>query len=62
MESIIKWHTGIPSSTGVYLITTDTNAVIVTAYIVTIEKGFHWKTSHNVIAWCPLIDIEPYKE
>lgn len=57
MESIIKWRTGKPTEAGNYLCTNTKGHVVL----------FHWMPhygwgNYKVIAWCPLNEIEPYKE
>ena len=61
MESIIKWQTGEPTKDGVYLVTTILGEVKTSTYIKAkaIDFGFF---SQDVVAWCKLSDIEPYKE
>ena len=64
MESVIKWHTGEPKEEGCYLVTYQTlsGKVVETAQYE--EYGWDMYTSDycKVIAWCPLREIEPYKE
>lgn len=61
MESVIKWHTGMPTEIGKYIITTDDGEVRTINFhpkeIVDLEYF-----ERLVIAWCKLSDIEPYKE
>lgn len=67
MESVIKWQTGEPKVTGLYIVTLDDD-------IVTYD-WWDFNTPYNptemsdwvcckgvVVAWCKLSDIEPYKE
>lgn len=60
MESVIKWQTGEPKETGLYLVTKP-NLIIDTNYY---EAGIGWRVLNKtlVTAWCKLSDIEPYKE
>lgn len=63
MKSIIKWQTGLPNIEGEYLVTEDTGDVVVD-YRCVLEHYQYWEQHRNdeVIAWCKLSDIEPYKE
>lgn len=59
MESVIKWQTGEINNDGDYLVTDRLGRV----YILWYRKGSIMSDSfENVIAWCPLSDIKPYKE
>lgn len=59
MESVIKWQTGEINGDGDYLVTDRRGRV----YILWYRKGSIMSDSfENVIAWCPLSDIEPYKQ
>lgn len=64
MESVIKWQTGVPKEEGKYLVTTKDGKIQSGVYIATLRYGHHWVLigDENVIAWCPLSEIEPYKE
>lgn len=58
--SLIKWQTGEPPETGMYLVT------VYNKYIATDYFGYflHDKWRHydgHVTAWCKLSDIQPYK-
>ena len=62
MDSTIKWQTGAPNEPGQYIVTTWDGLV---DYDVAYRNrdgylfcGFY----NNVLAWCKLSDIEPYKE
>ena len=59
MESVIKWRTGEPKEKGDYLITDVWGNITIDAWWTT-----HWRDRvfGGVIAWCPLKEIEPYKE
>jgi hypothetical protein len=59
MESVIKWQTGEPKEVGRYLVSTK-NGICCGFY----HTDGRWGAllNGNVIAWCPLSDIEPYKE
>lgn len=59
MESTIKWQTGEINDDGYYLVTNREGRV----YVLCHRKGSIFSYSlESVIAWCPLSDIEPYKE
>ena len=57
MESAIKWRTGKPNKSGWYIVSTKDNKV---TYDVFTE--LHPWFMEDVIAWCPLDKIEPYKK
>ena len=63
MESVVKWQTGEPKERGSYIVSSkglDANYVTCAVYVH--ETGWcHWK-KEEIIAWCKLSDIEPYKE
>lgn len=62
IPSSIKWQTGEPKETGEYLITTsDGNVYYDIVYTNSKCKMLFWNFN-NVLAWCKLSDIEPYKE
>lgn len=63
MKRIIKWQTGFPNIEGEYLIT-ETNSVVSVDCWCVLEHYQYW-TRHRdneVVAWCKLSEIEPYKE
>ena len=60
MESVIKWHTGVPKEEGEYLATLQTPNGNEVAYIGFAEYGWFGNGSCKVIAWCPLNEIEPF--
>lgn len=63
-NSTIHWQTGIPYEFGKYLITTKYNEVEVDMWFgVPDSDGDHWERHYDedVIAWCKIEDIEPYK-
>ena len=72
MESVIKWRTGEPTGRhGKFIITYKyfQASEYSTKYITTaIREGNTWydinydRLRVDVIAWCPLNEIEPYKE
>ena len=63
MESVIKWQTGFPTVEGEYLVAELNGNVTCDCWCV-YEHYQYWAqhTDREVIAWCPLSDIEPYKE
>ncbi len=63
IESVIKWRTGLPDIEGEYLITEDNGDVSVDCWCV-LEHYQYWAQHRDdeVVAWCKLSDIEPYKE
>lgn len=60
MESIIKWKTRTPNDSGRYVITLKWKDVETDWY----DKDLGWHRYHDkdVVAWCNLNNIEPYKE
>lgn len=58
-ESVIKWQTGFPEEYGTYLVTIIGGEIYVADWI-----GYEWDSwlGDSIIAWCPLSNIEPYKE
>lgn len=64
--SVIVWHTGTPDKVGDYIVTgkTDEGDVFVMEDSF-MSNGVWWGCgSHSceVIAWCPISNIKPYKE
>ena len=69
-QSIINWQTGEPKKEGTYLIQTKDG--LCTEYLIEwnniangrLVKEYCWRqhNSCDVLAWCKLTDIEPYKE
>lgn len=67
MESVIKWQTGEPKEEGCYLVTYQIlHEKCIEKFIeVTEYEEYGWSNtsaSCKVVAWCPLSEIEPYKE
>ena len=59
-NSQIKWQTGEPKETGLYLVTKPSLRIDTNYY----EVGIGWRVLNKtlVTAWCKLSDIKPYKE
>lgn len=68
MESIIKWQTGEPTKAGWYAISIkneDSELRVDTDYWRNIAQdwiAFDKYSKEKIVAWCPLSEIEPYKE
>ena len=63
-KSTIKWQTGTPKHTGQYLITTKHHEVEADVWTTSPDKyGDHWTNNYDVdvIAWCEIKSIEPFK-
>lgn len=62
-KSVIKWQTDLPDIEGEYLVTEDTGEITADCWCV-LEHYQYWAQHRDseVIAWCKLSDIEPYKE
>lgn len=58
MESVIKWQTGVPPSSGSYLITVKGTFVTTDYWRCLEDRWVYW--NGEVTAWCKLSDIEPY--
>lgn len=58
MESVIKWRTGEPKEVGGYIVTMSDNTITLDYS----EDGKWFIHDEGIIAWCPLNEIEPYKE
>lgn len=63
-NSIINWQIGKPKEIGYYLVTLTNNKVDWDEYNGITEDELDWfeHDIDEVIAWCKLSDIEPYKE
>ena len=69
-QSIINWQTGTPKEEGVYLVQIKhgirTDCLFDWKDVVDgrLVKKYSWKIykSCDVLAWCKLSDIQPYKE
>lgn len=64
MESVIKWKTGTPNEFGQYLVTTSTGFISTDVWLKDVMRWYEHSEDcfEEVIAWCPLSGIEPYKE
>ena len=63
MESVIKWQTGEPKESGTYLATIKGRYSIFVQYAqFGCLTGWSYFKPKEIIAWCKLSDIEPYKE
>ena len=63
-KNIIKWETGTPKHPGWYLITTKHHEVKVDRWMSKPDEyGDHWYRHYDidVIAWCKIESIEPFK-
>ena len=66
--SIIHWETGEPKEEGAYLITTLRGKISFDRWLTELprftdeDNECGWEYNREVIAWCKLSDIEPYKE
>lgn len=62
IKSIIKWQTGKPKDTGSYLITTINRNVCYDYWTVfPTNSCWQYHSKFDVVAWCKLSDIKPYK-
>lgn len=61
MESVIKWQTGKPTTVGRYLVQTKDNGLQITIWS-NFTQSWSLYDNFEIIAWCKLSDIEPYKE
>lgn len=63
MESVIKWQTGEPKKVGFYLVSTSKNEILINHVTIDENGDLIWFAGKNeILAWCPLNEIEPYKE
>lgn len=62
MDSTIKWQTGEPKEIGHYLVTLKGGYIDVAFYTGECVEYFAGFISENIVAWCNLSEIEPYKE
>ncbi len=64
MESKIKWQTGAPKEYGSYMVTwknKNTTGVSIAFFDSDLWDSFDYGDCY-IVAWCPLYEIEPYKE
>ena len=61
-QSIINWQTGEPKEVGEYLVTTLDGIVDYDVAYINSKGKMLFGNFNNVVAWCKLSDIEPYKE
>ena len=63
MESIIKWQKGEPKEGGLYLVSLKNCRVDFDAYEGIRKDWPCWieNEEEDIVAWCKLSDIEPYK-
>lgn len=59
MTSEINWQTGTPTITGAEYIITDKHSHVGTDYWT--GKFWLYHNNEDVLAWCLLVDIVPYK-
>lgn len=58
MKSEIKWQTGVPKEIGMYLVTLSSGEVTTDIWL---GRDHSWYECEQIIAWCKLSDVEPYK-
>lgn len=58
MESKIKWQIGEPKEVDGYIVTLSDGTITLDCA----KDGKWYINEENVIAWCPLSEIEPYTE
>ena len=62
-QSIIKWETKEPEEGGYYLITAYNGKIAIDLWrIFPNRSSWEYRNKIDVIAWCKLSDVEPYKE
>lgn len=61
MESIIKWQTGEPKESGMYIVITK-DGLMRTSQLMVEHGKKTWAFGLKVTAWCKLSDIKTYKE
>lgn len=62
MESVIKWQIGVPKEEGEYLVTLKTLKGVIVEWLEFDKYGWNLTINCKVLAWCPMNEIEPYKE
>ena len=62
-QSIVKWQTGEPKKSGTYLVTIRGKySIFVQSAQFGVFTGWGYFKPEEIIAWCKLSDIKPYKE
>ena len=63
MESVIKWQTGVPTVEGEYLVTEYNGDITYDCWCM-LEHYQYWAQHRHdeILAWCPMNEIKPYKE
>jgi hypothetical protein len=61
-NSQINWQTGEPKEEGEYLVTTLDGIVDYDVVYINSKGNMPFGNFDNVLAWCKLAEIEPYKE
>jgi hypothetical protein len=63
MESLIKWQKGEPKESGAYLATIKGRYSIFVQYAYFgVLTNWEYFKPEEILAWCKLSDIKPYKE
>lgn len=62
--SVIVWHTGTPDKAGDYIVTGKTNEgdIFITEDSFMSNNEWWVCDSCEVLAWCPIENIKPYKK
>ena len=61
--SVIVWHTGTPDKVGNYIVTGKSEEGIFVVEDIFMSNNEWWVCgSCEVLAWCPISNIKPYKE
>ena len=62
-NSTIQWQTGEPKEGGWYLIAAYNGKITIDLWrIFPNRSGWEYRNKVDVVAWCKLSDIKPYKE
>lgn len=62
MTNIIDWQTGTPLENGMYLVTLGSGDVTTDIWLGKDRRWYEYDDNlEQVIAWCKLSDIVPYK-
>lgn len=64
MESVIKWQTGETKEEGEYIVQLKYYNRLTISSWERFSNGWNWTvfSKSEIIAWCKLSDIEPYKD